>query len=59
MKIYVDSELASHSVEAAERLLKMNILGIRRDKDDKLLPEDNFVLSAGDELLISSINAES
>ena len=58
MKIHVDSELASHSVEAAERLLQAKIVGVRRDQNDKILPEGNFVLRAGDKLLITSKNSD-
>ena len=59
IRINGDSELASHSVEAAEKLLQMKIVGIRRDEYDKLLPRGNFVLNVGDELLISSIYTDS
>ncbi len=57
--VTADSELASHSVGVAERLLQAKIVGVRRDDNDKILPEEDFVIRVGDKLLITSIKRDS
>jgi len=53
--VSAESGLASHSVEAAEKILKKKIVGVRRVGIDILLPDAHFIVEIDDELLVSTI----
>ena len=40
-------------------MLQAKIVGVRRDDNDKILPEEDFVIRVGDKLLITSIKRDS
>ncbi len=48
-----ENELAQHTVEAASDLVKGDILGIRRQGKDIILPNPEFQLKLSDELFVS------